>query len=377
MPTPLKVLAVVPDGNVMDRLRIYSQWNVDLEWHLIMVRPDAALEPTDWVERVHHLQIEDRSLLDSVPEAFPDLEHCQYERACHAIRDPFVVKWPLYDHEAIENGILRLRNKLMAMGPADLIVTWGERCWYNEVAIAFAQEVGVPVCRLERATFPGTIVADGTGLEQGRTDLPSCHRVSEMEAFPYEQLETWLSIAVWQSVEQQQRTTRGMVEVYTDNRPTVFVPLQVPFDTNIVFRSEGFGNFELLEYVAAKYKDCRVLVKVHPGDAYSNSQHVAAYCADKGWELLPYSSQALIAASDLVVSINSQCIIEAWMHAVDVDIIGKPAFDLPEEPDKQALLYTLRFAYYIEPWQLTTRLSQIRESYVDTESLGRGTDFVG
>jgi len=85
----------------------------------------------------------------------------------------------------------------------------------------------------------------------------------------------------------------------------------------------------------------------------------------------------LIAASDLVVSINSQCIIEAWMHAVDVDIIGKPAFDLPEEPDKQALLYTLRFAYYIEPWQLTTRLSQIRESYVDTESLGRGTDFVG
>lgn len=361
MPTAMKVLAVIPDGNVMDRLRIYSQWNPDLQWDIVTIRPDAMMEPDDWVNSVRHLEIDDRRVSDYQPEAFPDIECCQYEQACHALRDDFLTQWFVYDPEAVSRGVDLLRQKLMSLLPADVIVTWGERGWYNEVSLGFAKEIGIPTCRLERATFPGMLIADGTGLEQGRTDLGQIHAAMNNNTLPYEQLLTWLSTAVWGSVEQQERTTRGTVDRLLDDRETVFVPLQVPFDTNLVFRSNGFGNQQLLEWVAEHKPRSRCLVKCHPGDIFSDADRVAAFCFDHGWELVRYGSHALIEAADTVVSINSQCIIEGWMHGKSPIILGNPAFDLPDEHDKEALLYTLRFAYYLEPWQLHDRLRRIAE----------------
>ena len=361
----MKVLAVVPDGNALDILRIHSEWNPELEWHIIGIRPNAAEEPGEWIESVAHLRIDDRKLIDRPPGPFPLDTFCQYERAYHEHRSPFIIHYWEYDPVIVEQGCSILQKQMTAMLPVDVIVTWGERGWYNEVAIDFAEAHGLPVCRLERAAFPGMLVADGTGLEQSRCDLSLWHSEdineyrSSLGQYELEQLIQWLSVAIWQNIEPQERTTAGMVNKLLDGRPSIFVPMQVPFDTNMIFRANQQNNFTMLEHVAEKYPDHRVLVKMHPADRFSDKHNVAAYCADHGWEYTDCGSHALIEAVDKIVSINSQCIIEAWMHDTPVEILGQPAFDLPEEEDKEALLYTLRFAYYIEPWQLTERLRWI------------------
>ena len=368
----MNILAVVPDNNIVDILRIYSEWNPELRWHVITIRPDAAEESEDWMESATHLRVHDREMIDCPPGPFPLESFCQYERACHEHRSPFIIHYLEYDSVAVEQGCLMLQKQMTAMLPVDAVVTWGERGWYNEVAIDFAETHGLSICRLERATFPGMLVADGTGLEQGRCDLEMWHRMEwprtsksrwnwAIEACVTRkmQFDWWLSTAVWQNIEPQERTTAGMVNRFLDDRPSIFVPMQVPFDTNLIFRANHQNNFTMLEYVAENYPNHRVLVKMHPADRFSDKHNVAAYCADHGWEYVMLGSHAIIDAVDKIVSINSQCIIEAWMHNTEVEILGQPAFDLPDETDKEALLYTLRFAYYIEPWQLTERLKGI------------------
>lgn len=352
----MNVLAVVPDGNVMDRLRWAAKFN-ELNWHVITIRPNADIEPDDWCQSVTHLDIDDRHIVESPPVEFPYLPFCQYEIACHSFRSPFIINWLEYHRDEIERGLTELETCFRGQHGIDVVVTCGERGWYNELVIATAQRMGIPVCRLERATFPGMFVADGTGLEQGRCDLP----------YWYNELETMLdchnkhiwSVAPWQNIEQQERTTIGMVKQLLDSRPALFVPLQVPFDTNLVFRANEYTNFDMLEYVAREYPNHRVLVKQHPSDKFSDAHNIAAYCADHGWEYVTWNSHAIIQAVDQMVSINSQCIIEAWMHQTPVDVLGNPAFDIPEEPLKDWLLYALRYLYYIEPWQLTSRLEWI------------------
>lgn len=364
----MKVLAVVPDGNVMDRLKWVAKFNPEIEWDVIGVHPDCTWEPVDWTKSFVGLDCEYRETCSSPQDDEDDVglrgQKClAYESACRDLRSPLLGYWFHYDKHEILFGVAKLATELDEV-ECDMVVTWGERGWYNEVVLEWAGGNGLPWCRLERATFPGMLVADGTGLEQGRCDLASCHKPETWETFPYEQLGTWLSVAPWQAIEAQPRTTLGMASQLLDNRPSVFVPLQVPVDTNMIFRTgEVSDNHSLLEYVADKYKGYNVLVKKHPSDGFTSDSALETYCIQKGFQLVNGATHAYLQVVNEVVSINSQVIIEAWMHGLKPEILGKPAFDLPDEEDKEALLYTLRFAYYIEPWQLTERLQQIAGAY--------------
>ena len=167
-------------------------------------------------------------------------------------------------------------------------------------------------------------------------------------------------MAPWQNIASQPRTTIGMAKQATDNKPSVFVPLQVSVDTNMIFRTDAIrNNYGLLEYVRTAYPDHQIIVKKHPGDGFTSDEVLMAYCDAHGMALVNMATHSLLQCVDKVVSINSQVIIEAWMHGLRPEILGQPAFDLPDEEDKDALLYTLRFAYYIEPWQFTERLKRI------------------
>ena len=383
----MRILAVVPDGNVLDIVRWAAQWNHELEWDIVTVMPDAECEPVDWAKNVQHLKYDYRETcshpqrMSFVPEGHT-YEAFAYEMACAGLTSPLIGNWFHYDVWAMLFGKIVLENNL-ADRDYDILVTWGERGWYNETAIGIARKHNKPVCRLERATFPGMLVADGTGLEQGRCDLAGWHKTEDNHwgtlaaiiiklgnRFPddlineeytaYWDRRHWLSVAPWQGIESQPRTTLGMVQNVLDGRPSVFVPLQVPVDTNMIFRTGNIhNNYGLLEYVAEKYPDHQVLVKKHPSDGFTCPEKLQSYCDERGFNLVNMATHAVLQCVDQVVSINSQCIIEAWMHDTPVEILGQPAFDLPEEEDKESLLYTLRFAYYIEPWQLTERLKWI------------------
>jgi capsule polysaccharide export protein KpsC/LpsZ len=139
--------------------------------------------------------------------------------------------------------------------------------------------------------------------------------------------------------------------------------MQVPVDTNMIFRTEDIhNNYGMLEYVRAKYPEHQIIVKKHPADGFTCPEKLQAYCDEHGLTLVNMATHSLLQIVDHVVSVNSQVIVEAWMHGLRPEILGQPAFDMPDEPDKEALLYTLRFSYYIEPWQLTERLKWIANS---------------
>ena len=370
----MKVLAVVPDGNVLDRVAWLAKWNPDIEWDVIGISSDCAWEPVDWAKSFECIDCEWREVKNTPQEpvpSFTDHELVKYEAACCGLRSPLLGYWFHYHLNDMLLGIATLSGAL-AGRDCDMVLTWGERGWYNEVVNWWAGEFGVPHCRLERATFPGMFVADGRGLEQGRCDLGYWHGTdAERYDFPivdrvlcgYEQkqLDRWLPVAPWQTIESQPRTTLGMASQVLDDRPSVFVPLQVPVDTNMVFRGgDVTDNHGLLEYVLNKYTDHNIIVKKHPGDGFTSDTALEDYCNEHRMHIVDGSTHAYLQLVDKVVSINSQVIVEAWMHGVETEILGKPAFDLPDEDDKKSLLYTLRFAYFVEPWQLTERLSWIR-----------------
>lgn len=361
----MKVLAVVPDGNVMDRVRWLAKWNPEIEWDVIGIAPDCAWEPVDWVTGGGFLNIDYREVKSYPQTSGTQLSGhriLQYERACYELRSPLLGYWYHYHIDDLLLGVAKLSAELDD-ADCDIVLTWGERGWYNEVAGNWAAEYKLPHCRLERATFPGMFVADGAGLEQGRCGLAAFHTPPEkLYSWDTDMYRDWLSVAPWQTIESQPRTTLGMAAKYLDDRPSVFVPLQVPVDTNMVFRST-VDNWGLLEYVGVNFPNHNVLVKKHPGDQFTSDDALQAHCDERGFQLVTGASHAFLQVVDEVVSINSQVIIEAWMHGLSPTILGKPAFDLPEEADKQSLLYTLRFAYFIEPWQLTDRLSWIRSTH--------------
>jgi len=368
----MRVLAVVPDGNVLDILRWTARWNPELTWDVVTIMPDALREAVDWTERCRHLLCDYRETCsypqDPVPDFLP-LDGLRYEAACCGINSPLIGNWFHY-HESTLDGMASLALELSDGAPCDIVVTWGERGWYNEIAANFAQIYGLPHCRLERATFPGMLVADGTGLEQGKCDLSDVHgslwrqirwNVAGFSGIsPRTAFDRWLSVARWQGIEAQPRTTLGMARDILDGRPSVFVPLQVPVDTNMIFRtSEVCRNYDLLQYVREKYPDHQIIVKKHPADGFTCPDKLKSYCDEWGMTLVDMDTRATLQTVDQVVSINSQVIVEAWMQGLQPEVLGQPAFDLPDEPDKEALLYTLRFSYYIEPHQLTEILRWI------------------
>lgn len=374
----MKVLLVVPDSNTMDKVCWLAQYNPDIKWDVVGVAPDCRDEPTEWADSFQCLNC-DWKETRSYPQDWGDDDialggdnHFAYEQACSDIRSPLLGHWFHYHKYDLLKGRADLDNYVRPKDDYDVLATWGERGWYNETVIEIAKKRGKPVCRLERATFPGMYVVDGTGLEQGRCDLQhfwdgNSFAREMWEKFdgrkcPSLSLQHWLSVAPWQNIESQPRTTVGMARKWTDDRPSVFVPLQVPVDTNMIFRASGVcSNHQLLEYVVKNYQGYNVIVKKHPGDGFTSIEALQEYCDDRGFRLVNGATHAILQVVDEVVSINSQVIIEAWMHGLEPEILGQPAFDLPDEIDKRALLYTLRFYYYIEPWQFTNRLRWLHD----------------
>lgn len=358
----MRLLAIVADQSIAARVRHIAQCNPEIEWDCVTIRDDAAVQPTEWCERVHHMALRDRWLAEEPQEPhLPEHEHLQFERAALALELPMGAQWFHYSP-----ALVYMADTLMAVldtfpgDTYDAMVLWGEGGWYNEVAQWWARGNGLrvngaPVVYVERGSFPGMLVVDGTGLQEGHCDLPLYERY---EVAP-ETVQRWLSVATWQAIEPQRATTPGDVTRLLQGRETVFVPLQVPYDSNMIMRADGVHtNHGLLEWVAEHRAGKQVIVKKHPVDLFTSNEKLVAKCQELGFGWTDYAIHPLLEQVAEVVTINSQVGVEAWMHGVEVTWLGQPAFRLASVPAWRNL-EILRFGYYVEPACFAERVRAI------------------
>lgn len=354
----MRLLVLVPNSSPALWLRHVARWNPDLTWDALIVRDEAVGELYDWCETVRVLGVRDRWLGLDPPdtEAVPDLPHLQYERACCGLDLTLVGQFWHHAHLPDMADMLRGMLERWFPGEYDAVVLWNETGWHNETAKLWAQERGLPVIFVERASFPGMLVVDGTGLREECCDL---ERYGETRVAP-EIMRAWLSVGTRQSIETQRVTTSGEVHRLLGGVKTTLVPLQVPYDTNMVFRAGVVNtNDALLEWAAANHVTEQVVVKRHPVDIFTDQERLEAKCEELGFLLTDYAVQSLLEQVDRVLTINSQVGVEAWMHEVPVTFLGRPAFRMNKHPQRN--LEVLRFGYYVEPVGFGARVREIIE----------------
>jgi hypothetical protein len=358
----LRLLAVVPDSNAAVKFRHLARYNPSTRWDCITIRDEATTQLYDWADTVHHLCLRDRWFTD-VPFAgcLPNIPELAYERAVAQLDLPLVTNFMHFPEALLDP--CEVLNTMLTRWTArhyDALILWGERCWYNEVTKAWAQmwskDAPLPTVFMERTVFPGMFTVDGTGLSAGHNDLP-LYRDVRMET---DEFAAWVSGMTLTGVEQQRPTTAAEVRQLLPPGKTIFVPLQMPFDTNMVFRAEGGVNTNeaLLDWVARHRPGMRVVVKKHPGDWFTDAGRLAAKCEELGFLLVDFAIHPLLEQVQEVVTINSQVGIEAWMHGVPVKWLGEPGFKL-EGVTGAEMLQVLRKGYYVVPGEFGGRVREI------------------
>jgi hypothetical protein len=358
----LHILAVVPDSNAAVKFRHIANYNPEVKFDCVTVRAEANTQVfNDWTESVHHLCLTDR-WFDGSPdvEEVPNLPGLEYEHAVTSQPISMVGQYMHYTpHLPDLCEVFVEMLSVWGHGEYDAMVLWNDRCWYNEFAKQWAQERTLPVVYCERTVFPGMFIVDGTGLDSGHSDLARYQGVRAPNVDAYE---SWESAMTLCGVEQQRPTTVAQVceVVRQDGIPTVFVPLQMPYDTNMVFRTGGdvIGNRSLLSWVHKHRQGQRVLVKKHPGDWFTIDEELEALCSDLGFTLCDFAIHPLLECVDEVVTINSQVALEAYMHDVPVTFLGQPSFVLEGLTGRETL-QVLRWGYYVEPAGFGKRVAEI------------------
>lgn len=355
----MRVLAVLSDSNILDRVADIAGYNSDITWDVIGIRDDCTYSNTDWTHSFVCLHDDSRTVVEEKPEIIDiDHQYAQFEQSCLTLDEPLLKYWFDFNKVELLHGIWELGIRLDDYDP-DVVVMWGDRCWYNEVTKEWARKNGKSVCFIERASFPDMFIAESTGLEQSCSDLRKIQDIYELPLDFYD----WKMAAASQTIEPQQKTTifelRNMIGNDDD---CTFVPLQVPYDTNMVYRTDTINtNSKLLEYVYNKGYD-NVVVKQHPGDVFTDNDKLRMKCEEYGFKFIDASVSSILSISSGVVSINSQVIVDAWLNGVEnIEILGQPAFDNPDIECVDHKLAILRDKYFIHPHQLYERLKTIEQ----------------
>jgi hypothetical protein len=355
----MKVLAVLPDSNAIDRVAHIAGRNIGIIWDIIGIREDCMDVDTDWAHSFICLHDDSRIVVEEKPVGIDfDYQYTQFEQSCLKLDEPLLKYWFAFDRSGLMYGIWELGIRLYDYDP-DIVVMWGDRCWYNEVTKEWARKNGKPVCFLERASFPGMLVAESTGIEQHCSDLRNIQDIYELPA----DFQEWKNASSRKSIEPQiETTTFELRNMIGNDENGTFVPLQVPYDTNMVYRTGVINtNSKLLEYVCDHGYD-NVVVKKHPGDVFTDNDKLKIKCEEYGFKLIDASIFSILSISSCVVSINSQVIVDAWLNGVEnIKILGQPAFDNPDIECVDHKLAILRDKYFIHPHQLYERLEAIEQ----------------
>lgn len=367
----MKILAVVPDD--IQALHMTKVLN-GADWSGVLVRVTAL--PYFGGEIRAFLNCDDRgrsprSLAPTCP--YPDNPFVQYEATVDRTRSLFN-RAPVFNWGDIERGIELLQHVLNTTD-ADVLVTWNERLWYNEVATAWALTNNVPCVKLERGCFPETYIVDDLGFDYGRNRFNDIFMGYVLTNSDIELFERKIDRVKTLEIQNEDGPSAPeLSELAEPGKPIVFLPLQVPIDTNVVFRHGG--NKELISF-ASKSTEVSVFAKLHPADRWTNQYLLREYCDERGVQLFDASLFSYIDASSAVVTMNSQAGIDALLRGKNVGVLGDAFWkytgatvDDPEsvmdvvnaEIDKEVIdrfLVSMRLHYLREENQVLSRIEEL------------------
>ena len=384
------IVVIVKDSLIYQQVAtVFRDFRPD-EWRVIAIEPDARnfdapVDTTyldiDWsnVEDVDRYEPPDRHwpFITRYEEAVAALHHDDVRYDCI----------PFYHWNAIYSGADALAKELdEGVHADDTLATWNERLWYNEVT---ANVCGGRVICMERGPIVGTFIVDGTGLDDGRNDFQQhvWPRWAEkaFTCLDSHAIEEWLDRyeSSRQTLEGQEcwvgpDTLRHSLQGAHRVDPLVFAPLQVPLDTNVVFR--GASNERLMDFVGGN-AGVQSLVKRHPGDKWTRDKWLESNCDRLGIGLRDDNVISLIGAADCVVTMNSQVGIEALIRGKPVGVLADAywsgcgvTLDHPNAvddvlrfaPDQQSILrflYALVFDYLCSPQHIPSRVEEIKRRW--------------
>lgn len=192
-------------------------------------------------------------------------------------------------------------KKLFSALGVDTVAVWnGQKPPYEAVVYA-AKSLGVKIWYFENGALPGTTTLDASGVN-------ACSSISrDSEQYP--------------AMEVHESFSRGGPK----GSYTVFVPLQVESDTQLVVHSDWIkSNAELLAVVERALVDVpcrvRVVVRQHPL-ARTRTPLVDGVVLDSGTPLRVQLSRA-----DVVVTINSTVGLEAVQLGCSVVVLGEALY---------------------------------------------------
>ena len=377
------IVGIVPDSRVSHCMRECFE-----DSDFICIRPNVDIDDDSRTQYLNVMDVEGMPgcyLDSSKADGYSVFGDC--ERKLENLQNWTVGNVPQVDWGEIARGERLLHDALESSG-ASIVVVWNNRWWYNELPIAWAKRNEIPVVLLERGPFPGTIIVDRTGLDEGCNDF-QCHRwpawkdrdigMRRKRAVYY-----WVQSARKQTWEPQPDDV-NLTTLLPDDRPVIFAPLQRPEDTNVLYR--GGGNDRLLEFLAEN-DDYTRIVKYHPvgeNDDYTDRDAVEEFCGRHGIMVMDVNVKSAIRASAAVVTMNSQVGIEAFMAGKPVGVLGEAYWrgcgmtvddpvdvaavldaPMPTVDELFRFLYCLRFQYLRTTETVKARvLDLVRGDYSD------------
>ncbi|WP_132465303.1 capsular biosynthesis protein [Rhodovulum marinum] len=224
--------------------------------------------------------------------------------------------------------------------PGRIAVCWngltGSRCAFMEGA----RDAGAGRLYVELAPFPGRITLDPVGVNalNGLPREPGFYLDwAGTETIPPG--ESWRALGANLTARASRRADVGQAgaEALADAGDFLFVPLQVPNDSQITLFSGWVGSVEGM--IAALARGARHLpegwhirVKEHPSARTSLAGPLARAVADSGGRLVidnATDSFAQLAASRGVITVNSSMGLQAFFHDKPVIVLGQAFFAMP------------------------------------------------
>jgi len=298
-------------------------------------------------------------------------------------------EWQLVD---VLKTVQNTRDALEAFseGTVVAVVLWNGNLSFQKEMAFFARVNDLPIIYMERGHFPGTMIVDEYELDEE----------SEFRTLIWPFIEATKEPQI-QSAGRQYRekliSGRGTLERQKQSLPidwkgfctqlgiasdkkVVFVPLQVPIDTNMIFRTFDIRcNEELVAAVLEAtndMKDVEVAIKFHPGDKWTDREGFL-----KGYPrvrcITDLHVHDAIGHSNLVVTLNSQVCIEALLYSKPVITCGKSHFgglvNSYHEKARYTLLQSIREALenpiFPEEYAVDRFVYALKENYLVDEPM--------
>ncbi|WP_090062610.1 capsular biosynthesis protein [Celeribacter neptunius] len=230
-------------------------------------------------------------------------------------------------------------RRYFARHSGTLALCWNGMTGSRRVFMEGARDAGVSKLHAELAPFPGRMQLDHTGVN-ARGSLPRDPRfyLSWAEGRPERLGEGWRALGANLTARASRRSDVGQVSGEDlAGEKFLFVPLQVPNDSQITMFSGWVGSVENMLAVLAEVSKSlpdgwHIRIKEHPSAKTSLAEPLAqAVATSKGRLIVDNLTDTFeqVRASRGVITINSSVGLQAFFYDKPVITLGEAFFVLP------------------------------------------------